>query len=71
MTKIAVGFKEINAPWGGGNKFVKSLKNDLLNNGYIYTNYLKDNDIDLILIIDPRFRLNTVSFSIAQIIYYK
>jgi hypothetical protein len=71
MTKIALGYKEINGPWGGGNKFIKSLKNELLENGFTCTTNLKDKDIDFILLTDPRYRLRLVSFSIAQIIYYK
>ena len=71
MAKIALGYKEINGPWGGGNKFIKSLKNELLENDFTYTTNLKDKDIDFILLTDPRYRLRLVSFSIAQIIYYK
>ena len=31
--KIAIGFKIKDGPWGGGNQFVKSLSNKLLEKG--------------------------------------
>ena len=71
MTKVAIGYRDVVGPWGGGNRFVKSLKNELIKNGFVYTSNLKDKDIDIILLTDPRFRLRHVSFSIAQIIFYK
>ena len=71
MLKIALGYKEVKGPWGGGNRFIKSLKNELLDYGYSYTTNLRDKDIDIILLTDPRYRLKSVSFSIANIVYYK
>lgn len=71
MIKVAVGYKEVQGPWGGGNRFIKSLKNELIKNGFNFTSNLKDKDIDIILLTDPRFRSKFVSFSVAEIIFYK
>ena len=71
MIKVALGYKEMKGPWGGGNRFIKSLKNELLEYGYSYTTNLRDKDINIILLTDPRFRSKFVSFSIANIIFYK
>ena len=51
--KIAIGFNIVNRAWGGGNQFVKSLREYLENKGHLVVHDLKSNDIDIILIIDP------------------
>jgi len=71
MIKVALGYKEVTGPWGGGNRFIKALKIELNKFGYKYTNNLKDKDIDIILLTDPRYSSSLVNFSIAQIILYK
>ena len=55
--KIAIGFNILNRAWGGGNQFVKSLREYLENKGHLVVHDLKSNDIDIILIIDPRSRI--------------
>lgn len=50
--KIAINRKPINGPWGGGNNFVKAVY-DSKPNGVEITEHLTD-DVDLILLIDPR-----------------
>jgi len=71
MTKIALGYKEVSGPWGGGNRFIKALKIELNKFGFEYSNNLKDKDIDIILLTDPRYSSAFVNFSIGQIILYK
>ena len=71
MIKVALGYKEVKGPWGGGNRFIKALKAELNKVGYKYTYDLKDKDIDIILLTDPRYSSTFVNFSIAQIIFYK
>ena len=68
--KIAIGFKTKKGPWGGGNKFVLSLSNYLKTNGHFVTYYLNDIDIDVILIIDPRFNHPNVTFTPKEILRY-
>jgi hypothetical protein len=71
MLKIALGYKEVKGPWGGGNRFIRSLKNAITENKFTHTSNLKDKDIDIILLTDPRFRSPFVSFSVAQVLFYK
>jgi hypothetical protein len=71
MIKIALGYKEVNGPWGGGNRFIRSLKDTLTENNFVCRSNLKDKDIAIILLTDPRFRSPLVNFSIAEIIFYK
>ena len=51
--KISIGAKIIEGPYGGGNTFIVNLKNYLENQGHQVVNELNDNDIDLILLINP------------------
>ena len=67
--KIAIGFNIVNRAWGGGNQFVKSLKEYLENKGHLVVHDLKSNDIDIILIIDPRSRIPNI-FSTGSILRY-
>ncbi|MBF0353698.1 MAG: hypothetical protein HQL43_00475 [Alphaproteobacteria bacterium] len=50
---IALGFKSIEGPWGGGIKFAQSLASRLDLEGIARTNSLSRN-VDLILLTDPR-----------------
>jgi len=68
--KVAIGSKIIKGPWGGGNRFVIALRNFLLKNGHDVVFDLKDNDIDIILLTDPRSRIKNVSISTRMILYY-
>ena len=68
--KIAIGFKVLDKPWGGGNRFVKILTEYLLNNGHQVINTLEDTDIDIILLMDPRKRHESVTFTAADIDRY-
>ena len=68
--KVAIGYKIQNGPWGGGNAFVKSLSEFLKKKGHDVVYDLNDNDIDIILIIDPRSNHPNVTFTPAAIIRY-
>ena len=50
-------------PWGGGNLFVINLKNYLLSQGHDVVHTLKDKDIDLILMTEPRRKSESSAFT--------
>jgi len=68
--KVAVGSRIVEGPWGGGNRFVISLVNALSEQGHEVVFNLSDNDIDIILLTDPRARIKNVSISAGSIIRY-
>lgn len=68
MKKILINRKIVQGPWGGGNNFVKSLYERLLANGYLLVDSLNE-DIDLIIMIDPRY--DDLGISINEIASYK
>lgn len=69
--KIAIGHKIQIGPWGGGNNFTKTLVNFLLEAGHEIYFDLSKNDLDVILITDPRPRNPAVSFKISEVYNYK
>ncbi len=52
--KISIGTKVKEGPWGGGNLFAINLREYLVNNGHQVINNLQDNNIDVIIITEPR-----------------
>tara|TARA_B100002019_G_scaffold126521_1_gene108957 strand:+ start:2940 stop:3992 length:1053 start_codon:yes stop_codon:yes gene_type:complete len=61
--KISIGTNIKEGPWGGGNLFAKNLKIFLEENGHdVYTNLLVD-DLDLILITEPRKTSESSAFT--------
>ena len=68
--KVAIGYKVIEGPWGGGNRFVGALSTALSAAGHTVTYDLNDADIDVILIIDPRSRIPNISFGAGDILRY-
>ncbi len=68
--KIALGFKTIKTSWGGGNQFAKSLAKEAQERGFQITHSLKDRDIDIILLTDPRSFNEGVSFGSLDILRY-
>ena len=52
--KISIGSNIIDGPWGGGNQFAISLSRYLENRGWEVKTDLKDRDIDIILMTEPR-----------------
>lgn len=69
--KVSIGANVIEGPWGGGNLFVKNLTNFLIKNGHSVIYDLKDNDIDIILLTDPRKKSESSSYNHRQIRKYK
>ena len=53
--KVSIGSKIVKGPWGGGNLFAINLKNYLENKGIDVVTDLDDDDIDIILMTEPRF----------------
>ena len=68
--KIAIGYHLKPNSWGGGNQFAHSLVKKARARGYEITFDLKDNDIDLILLTDPRSFNDGISFGTFQILKY-
>ena len=68
--KVAIGYEFIDEAWGGGNSFVKSLVKYLIKNNYVVVDALDDDDIDIILLIDPRKRSPNVTFTASDILTY-
>jgi len=61
--KISIGTNIKKGPWGGGNLFAKNLKIFLEENGHdVYNNLLVD-DLDLILITEPRKTSESSAFT--------
>ena len=68
--KIAINYNVIDGPWGGGNRFVSALIDGLKENGHEVTNNLKSNNIDGILIVDPRQWIKNITFGIGETLRY-
>jgi len=68
--KIAIGYKIIDAPWGGGNRFVAALRDALILAGFTVVDDLSDADIDTILMVDPRSRIPNIPFGAGDILRY-
>ena len=49
--KILINRKIVDGPWGGGNKFIKAMKNFAIKNGHTITNKI-EKDIDIIHLQD-------------------
>ncbi len=59
--KVSIGSKIVEGPWGGGNLFAKNLSEFLLDRGHEVVYDLSHNDIDIILLTDPRSRRESSS----------
>lgn len=68
--KVAFGQRIQSGPWGGGNRFACSLAEALEARGGEAVYDLKDDDIDLILITDPRSRNPAVTFTSGAVLRY-
>ena len=69
--KISIGTKIKDGPWGGGNLFAINLSNFLKSNGHQVVYDLNDNDIDLILITEPRKTSESSAFTHVDVQKYK
>lgn len=61
--KISIGTKIKNGPWGGGNLFAVNMKKYFQNNGHVVINDLQDEDIDIIIITEPRKTSESSAFT--------
>ena len=61
--KISIGTNIKDGPWGGGNLFAINLRNFLLSKGHTVVTNLDDNDIDIILITEPRKTSESSAFT--------
>ena len=68
--KISIGYEFIDGPWGGGNSFAIQLKNYLEENDIQVVNTLKDEDIDIILLTEPRRYTKSSSFNHIDVMKY-
>ena len=68
--KVAIGYDIQDGPWGGGNAFAKSLVNFLTSKNVKVVFDLNDNDIDIILLTDPRGFSPQISIDAGKIIRY-
>ena len=68
--KIAIGMNIQDGPFGGGNQFGKSLTQFLINHGHQVFFDLTEQDLDIILLTDPRVYLHSVSFGPVEVINY-
>ena len=68
--KISIGTKIKEGPWGGGNLFAINLKKYLEQKGHTVVNNLTDNDIDLILITEPRKTSESSAFTHVEVLNY-
>ena len=61
--KVSIGTNIKEGPWGGGNLFAKNLTKNLLKQGHKVVYDLADDDIDLILITEPRKTSESSAFT--------
>jgi hypothetical protein len=61
--KISIGTNIKDGPWGGGNLFAINLSNFLKTKGHIVVNNLLDEDIDIILLTEPRKTSESSAFT--------
>lgn len=69
--KLAIGYNLTEGPWGGGNQFGNSLVRWLRARGWDVVFTLDSNDIDLILLVEPRKELKSCSFNHEDIIAFR
>ena len=68
--KVSIGTNIKDGPWGGGNLFAINLKNHLNSKGIHVTNNLNDDDIDIILITEPRKTSESSAFTHVDVQKY-
>ena len=61
--KISIGTNIKDGPWGGGNLFAINLREFLLSNGHEVVTSLDEDDIDIILITEPRKTSESSAFT--------
>ena len=68
--KIAFGMRLIEGPWGGGNQFGKAFVNYFRGQGIDVCFDLRDPEIDIIVLTEPRRFSPSSAFTDADIVYY-
>ena len=68
--KISIGTNIKEGPWGGGNLFAINLRNYLIKQGHNVVHNLKDDDIDIILITEPRKTSESSAFTHIEVLDY-
>lgn len=68
--KVAIGYKLEEGPWGGGNRFASALTMALNAAGHEVLFDLNTDDIDIILMMDPRARSTNFTFTAGSILRY-
>ncbi len=69
--KIAIGSRIVKGPWGGGNLFTISLKKYLQEKHIKVSHNLVENDIDIILLTEPRIDSSTSTITLLEAKLYK
>ena len=72
--KVSIGSKIHEGPWGGGNTFAMNLSKYLINNGHEVVFNLDNDDIDIILMTEPRKTSPSSAFTnydVANYLKYK
>ena len=69
--KISIGSKFIDGPYGGGNLFVKNLRNYFLENGHKVIHDLSEKDIDIIILMNPLIDSEQSTFDDNDINFYQ
>ncbi len=68
--KIAIGYVLQEGPYGGGNSIIISMVRLLAEAGHQIVWSLDDDDIDIIVLVDPRVRSPNISFAAGAIARY-
>ncbi len=68
--KVSIGTNIKEGPWGGGNLFAVNLKKYLEGKGHTVINNLADDDIDLILITEPRKTSESSAYTHVDVLDY-
>ena len=68
--KIAINYRRVEGPWGGGNRVVAAIEAALLARGDHVVRTLDEADIDIVLIVDPRRRNPQITFTPGQALAY-
>ena len=68
--KISIGTKIQDGPWGGGNLFAINFSEYLRNNGHEVVFNLSDDDIDIILLTEPRKTSPSSAFTNFDVVNY-
>ena len=68
--KISIGTNIKDGPWGGGNLFAINLKKYLIDKNHSVVHHLLDDDIDVILMTEPRKTSESSAFTDKDIEKY-